>query len=447
MNTNANSGMPSMFKMTWPIFVETLLQMLVGYVDQFMISRYNEDMVGAMTNANQLINIIILVFGVVSTASTILIAQYLGAENHGKVKEISTLAIAMDIAIGLVISLAVFLLADELAVWFSIPPNMTEFFIEYTRIVGGFMTVQAVFLGFSAFFKSNGLMSYTMIFALVMNAVNIVGNWFFIYGKGPFPEMGIRGAAIATISSKIIGLVLIIIVYCHKIKIPISPKMLVPFPKDMFLRIVKIGVPAAGENISYDMSQLVILIFVNWLGSVEVTTRSYGYMFSWLCCIFTMSVGNALRIMVGYLIGAGRHDDATKVIKKSLIASMLISVGTTLIILTFSDAFYGIFTDNPEILVLGKQILYAEIALEIGRTINVIMVSSLQAAGDIKFPVMLGIISNWSVAALLSYIFGIVFGWGLVGIWAAMATDECLRGIIYLFRFRSGVWRKKNIMS
>ena len=57
MNTNTNSGMPSMFKMTWPIFVETLLQMLVGYVDQFMISRYNEDMVGAMTNANQLINI------------------------------------------------------------------------------------------------------------------------------------------------------------------------------------------------------------------------------------------------------------------------------------------------------------------------------------------------------------------------------------------------------
>ncbi len=447
MNNGILSEKPSMFKMTWPIFIETLLQMLVGYVDQFMISRYDENMVGAMTNANQLMNIIILVFGVVSTASTILISQYLGADNKEKLKEIYTLAIALDIVIGLVISALIAVLADKLAVWFSIPDNMVGFFVEYTRIVGGFMTVQAVFLGFSAFFKSNGLMRYTMIFSIIMNGINILGNWLLIYGKGPFPEMGIQGAAISTVFSKIIGLALIIFVYCRRISVPISIKMLTPFPKDMLMRILRIGVPAAGENLSYDISQLVILIFVNLLGDVEVTTRSYGYMFSWLCCIFTMSVGSSLRIMVGYLIGAGKHDEATKVIKKSLIASMIISVGTTLIILAFSDAFYGIFTENPEIFVLGKKILYAEIALEVGRTINVIMVSSLQAAGDIKFPVTLGIISNWSVAVVLSYVFGIVLGWGLVGVWVAMATDECLRGVIYLFRFRSGVWRKKNIMA
>ncbi len=75
------------------------------------------------------------------------------------------------------------------------------------------------------------------------------------------------------------------------------------------------------------------------------------------------------------------------------------------------------------------------------------MVSSLQAAGDIKFPVVLGIISNWSVAVLLSYIFGIVLNMGLVGVWIAMASDECLRGPVYLFRFRSGVWKKKNLID
>ena len=91
--------------------------------------------------------------------------------------------------------------------------------------------------------------------------------------------------------------------------------------------------------------------------------------------------------------------------------------------------------------------MFVEIFLEIGRTINIIMVSSLQAAGDIKFPVTLGIISNWTVAVVLSYVFGIVLDFGLVGIWWAMAIDEILRGVIFIFRFKSGAWRKKNLLA
>lgn len=449
-STSENMGLaerPSMLKMTWPIFIELLLQMLVGYIDQFMISKYNENMIGAITNAGQILNIVILIFSVVSTATTILVAQYLGAKQHERLSEIYTLSIALNIVVGAVISALLVLLSGRFAVWFRIPEEMVDFFVSYTQIVGGFMFVQSVFLSYSALFKSNGLMKYTMFFAVIMNVANLIGNLLLIYGIGPFPEWGIVGAAISTVISKIIGLVLIIICYYKTINIPIKLKAIIPLPKDILKKILDIGIPSAGENISYDMSQLVILVFVNILGPVALNTRSYGYMFSWLCCMFTMSVGNALKIMVGYHIGAKEYDEVKKVISKSLLWSMIISVGTTIIILVFSDAFFGIFTENPEILVLGQQILFVEVFLEIGRTINIIMVSSLQAAGDIKFPVTLGIISNWLVAVTLSYFFGIVLGWGLVGVWAGMATDECLRGIIYMFRFGSGAWKKKNLIE
>ncbi|MGN0653763.1 MAG: MATE family efflux transporter [Oscillospiraceae bacterium] len=438
---------PSMLKMTWPIFIELALQIFVGYIDQFMISRFDETLVGAVTNATQILNLVILVFSVVSTATTILIVQHLGAKEYGKLSEIYTLSVAINIVFSSVISLLLFLLAPNFAVWMRIPVNMQPHFIAYMQIVGGGMFLQAIFLIFSAFYKSNGLMKHTMLFAVIMNALNLIGNFLLIYGIGPFPTLGIKGAAISTVFSKLVGAILIVAIFFKVTDVKLDIKTLKPFPADTFKKILKIGIPSAGENVSYDSSILVILIFVNMLGEVPLNTRSYGVMFSMLCCVFTMAVGNALRITVGYLIGAKRHDEVAKVITKSIIWSLIISVGTTVLILIFSDAFFGLFTDNPEILALGKKAMFVEIFLEIGRTINIIMVSSLQAAGDIKFPVTLGIISNWTVAVVLSYVFGIVLGFGLVGIWWAMAIDEILRGVIFIFRFKSGAWRKKDLLS
>ena len=95
---------------------------------------------------------------------------------------------------------------------------------------------------------------------------------------------------------------------------------------------------------------------------------------------------------------------------------------------------------------LGKQIMFIEIFLELGRTFNLVIIRSMHAAGDIKYPVTIGIISMWGVAALLSYIFGIVLGMGLVGVWIAMAMDELLRGVLVYRRWKRGKWRGKALV-
>ncbi|MGL6175174.1 MAG: MATE family efflux transporter, partial [Cellulosilyticaceae bacterium] len=111
-----------------------------------------------------------------------------------------------------------------------------------------------------------------------------------------------------------------------------------------------------------------------------------------------------------------------------------------------SGPIFGIFTDNPEIIALGKQIMLIDIALEFGRSVNLVVIRGLQAAGDIKFPVVLGIGSMWGVAALLSYVLGISLGWGLIGVWIAMALDECLRAIVVYTRWKKGSWRGKALV-
>jgi len=100
------------------------------------------------------------------------------------------------------------------------------------------------------------------------------------------------------------------------------------------------------------------------------------------------------------------------------------------------------FTDNPQVLALGKQILLLEIFLEIGRSVNITMVKCLVATGDVNFPMLVSVFSVWLVSVGLGWVLGIGLEMGLVGIWIAMACDECLRGLIFIIRFKTGKWKQ-----
>ena len=122
---------------------------------------------------------------------------------------------------------------------------------------------------------------------------------------------------------------------------------------------------------------------------------------------------------------------------------MLVTLIVSGSIFIFSDYILGIFTTNSEILRLGKQILFIDIFLELGRTVNMVTIRGMQASGAIKFPVIVGIVSMWSVSALFAYIFAITFKMGLNGVWLAMMLDEILRGIIFYIRWKRGSCRSK----
>ena len=106
-----------------------------------------------------------------------------------------------------------------------------------------------------------------------------------------------------------------------------------------------------------------------------------------------------------------------------------------------------IFTRNEEILSLGSKVMFIGIILEFGRATNLVVINSMRAAGDIKFPTYLGMASMWGVSVLFSYILGIKLGLGLVGIWIAMAMDEWIRGIVVFIRWKKGTWRGKSVVT
>ena len=436
----------SLFMLTWPIFIELVLQILVNNVDQIMISKVSENAVAAIGNVNQIMNVLVITFSVVTMAATILVSQYLGSKRFNKISEIYSVAVFSNLAFSIIISILLFLFSDGIFALIKLPGELLSEAKIYMNIIGGGIFLQGIFMTYAAIFRSNGLMKQGMYISAMVNLLNIIGNFILIYGMFGLPSLGIAGAAISSVMSRLIGVIIIIYMFKKNIRGNVSLKYMFPFPKATFKRLMLIGLPAGGESISYNLSQMVILTFVNIMGTTVVTVRSYVSILAWFTYMFASAVSQANQIRIGYMMGAGEEDEAYKTVLDTLKPAAISSIVIAALLFLFSDSLIGIFTSNVEILKLGKTILFIDIFLEIGRAFNMVLVRGMQAAGDIKFPISTGIISMWAIATLLSYIFGIGFGWGIAGVWLAMMLDEVVRAIVFYIRWKKGSWRNRVVI-
>lgn len=436
-----------LFSLTWPIFVELILQMLMGNIDQMMIARYSDSAVAAVGNANQILNFLVLAFNVLCTASIILITQYKGAKQEDKVEQIYSLSIIVNLIISVIISLVIFLFNGVFFDLMSVPSEVLPEAKTYIILTGSFIFLQAMSMTFAALLRSNQFMKESMVANVVMNLLNIIGNVILINGFGPIPALGVAGVAISTTVSRLVGVLLMIYMFNKYVRVKITFRRLKPFPKDLFRKQLGIGLPSAGENFAYSLSQVVIMGFINLFGTTTITVKVYVSMLAMVTYILTSALAQATQVMIGHMLGARQIEETDRRVWKTLKASMLSSLIASTVIVLFSDFFFGLFSSNPEVLRMGKIIMMIDLVLEQGRAVNICFVRCLQAAGDIKFPVMMGVISAWLIAVVFSYIFGVVCGLGLAGVWMAQALDEVFRAVCFIFRWKKGGWKEKNLVG
>lgn len=432
----------SLLHMTWPVFVELLLQMLVGNIDQIMLSRYNSTAVAAVGNANQIMTTLILTFSVISLAATILLSQYLGAREHAKVQQIYTLAVGLNLVLSFLITGALLLGADGLFAVMRLPAEAVPEARSYLLIAAVSLPCQAMMLTFSAFLRAHARMLVIMFSTGAINLVNIVGNTAFIYGLGPLPRLGAAGAALSTSICRTLGMALMMLAFFRSVQgAKVDVRLLRPFPKELFRRLLGIGLPAGGEGLSYNLSQSTSLVFVNMIGTFAVTTRMYMNMFAQICYMLVSAVSQAAAILIGYCIGAKDPDGADRQNWRVIRFCAPVTVSIAVLLALFAEPLFGLFSSDAQVIALGRQVMWVEVALEVGRSLNIVLVRNLQAVGDVKFPVLLGVCSQWVVGVGLAYLLGVWMGLGLVGIWAAFALDENLRAVLFVIRWKRGKWR------
>ena len=430
-----------------PIFVETLLVMMLGAVDTFMLSRYSDNSVAAVGVVNQLMNLVFLLFEVISLGTSILCSQYIGAGRRDKVIQVVGISLLFNLLAGAFISIGLYAFADDLLVMMGLRPDLMAFGLPYMKIVGGFAFLQAISLSLSASLRSADKAKYPMYVSMVVNVLNIIGNYSLIFGKFGMPALGVEGAAISTSVCRLVAVAILFVVLFKK-HIPSFPKELFkPFPWIELKNLLKIGIPSAGEHFSYALSQVVITYFINMISNQALATRSYVVNIVMFTYIFALSIAQGGAILIGHLVGMKKIKAAYTIGKRIMRMGVAMSVSLSFLTAIFGKHILGILTSDPWIISTGAVILWIEVLLENGRALNFFGVNALRSAGDIYFPVIIGIIVMWGVQVVGSYILGITFGWGLIAMWAIFALDENIRGFIFLRRWNSFKWVGKGFVK
>ncbi|WP_243385583.1 MATE family efflux transporter [Bacillus kexueae] len=446
MNHRPNQRM-NLFALTWPIFIEILLHMVMGNADTLMLSQYSDHSVAAVGVSNQILFVLIVMFGFIATGTAILVAQYLGANKQADAVNVSTVSIFANFLFSLLLSLVVFFASAPLLHMMNIPVELFGEANLYLKLVGVFSFVQALFMTMGAVLRSYGYTKDTMYVTIFMNVLNVIGNYLLIFGPFGIPVLGVTGVAISTVVSRIIGFIILFILLKKRISIRWSWSIIIPLPLKHLRDILKIGIPSAGEHLAYNLSQMAILYFITMMGTEAITTKIYAQNIMMFIFLFSIALSQGTQIIVGHLVGAKQFEEAYERCMKSLKIAMVASVAIAVVMSIFSHQLLAIFTDNEDIIALGSTLIFLTIILEPGRAFNLVIINSLRATGDVVFPTYMGILSMWGISVTISYLFGIHLGFGLVGVWISFIADEWLRGLIMLWRWRSRVWINKSFVG
>ncbi|MFW6238422.1 MAG: MATE family efflux transporter [Halanaerobiales bacterium] len=437
-----------LLRMAAPIFVEFLLFMLLGVADIFMLSQFDDRAAGAVGASNQIIGNLNIIFVIISAGTAVLVAQNVGAGNKEEVERVCSVSLLVNLIIGLVVSAVMLGWGKPILERMGVTPDLMQYASEYIMIVGGFLFFQSILNTLTAIIRSHGFTTLSMLITVAMNIMNIIGDYILIFGAFGAPQMGAKGVAIATTISRICA-TFVALAFVHKKLVPMEMySHLWDKPKVVFRKLFKIGFPAAMENLSYHLSQtaLMSIILLN-LGEEPYIARTYIWTIIWFAMLFALAIGQANQIMIGHLTGAGKVDEAYNTGLRNLKIAMLFSVIGGVVLFFFGDLFMGIYTDNQEIIALGAAALTVDAFLEPGRAFNIVLINGLRGAGDVIFPVIMALLSMWSIGVLGGYMIGVVLGYGLAGIWVGLLCDEWLRGICMLFRWRSRKWEDKVMVE
>ncbi|MEK5233705.1 MATE family efflux transporter [Lysinibacillus sp. FSL K6-0232] len=446
-NTLKATNKLSLFHLTWPIFLEVFLFMLMGLADTFMLSALSDNAVSGVGAANQYIHIAILILEVVGNGASIVVSQYLGSRRFYEAAKISALAITMNLALGFLMSLMFLLFSSRLMTMMNLQGEVLQYAQSYLVIIGSFIFLQAIINALAAIIRVHGWTKQTMYVSLGMNVLHVVLNYGLIFGNLGLPELGVEGAAISSVISRGVAVLVFFWLLYQAMEVRIKLRYYFEYSKEYVRKILNIGLPSAFEQVLYQFCQIIFLYYATYLGAETLAARQYAMNISMFTYLFAIAIGTGTAIIIGRAVGAGQKEEAYRQLWLSVRTAFVFTMIMVTLVTLFRKQLMHIFTDNPEVIAIGAAVLALSIVLETGRTMNIVIINSLRASGDARFPVKIGFLSMLCISVPLGYVLVFILDLGLVGIWLAISTDEWLRAILVYFRWKSRKWERFALVS
>ncbi len=448
MNKKSRGALP-MLKLTFPIAMEQFFRILVSSVDTMMLSSYSNDAVAAVGLVSQYSFFLTILFSVIGTGCSIVLAQYLGADkSEDELNHIAQAGAVMVFFMSIFMTALVILGTGWLLDRYTLEPAVRQYAWQYFVIYGGICCVfQAFSLLQGAILRSYGYTSEAMITSIVANLTNVLGNALSLYGWFGLPVLGVPGVAASSGLSMLVSCILFRVFIKRRKDVVFHLRGITKVPRVAYRLVLKVGVPTAGESLSYNVSQITIMAMISTLGTYAMSAQVYTMTILRFVFVAAIAIGQATQIKAGYFVGARQNDIVYKKVFRYQLVATTCSMVMMLVVNLVKRPVIGIFTDIPEVVAFVSTLLIYSAYIEFGRSLNLIYVGALKGAGDVRFPVLYGIFSNWTFMVLGSYILGLKCGLGLVGFWLGIGTDETTRGFVMLWRWKSRRWQKHALVK
>lgn len=437
-NTNQVST-KSILIIAVPLILQQLFFQMQIYINRAILGHVNSEYFSAIGNATvpyfTVVSIIIAICG----ATTILVAQSLGANDKLQAKQYAECSFIGN-SILPVVFFVMFLFAPEIIFgWMGVQSPILEYSISFMRILSFSLLLLGVETTAASVLQGIGTTKIIMYAGLVRNALNILFDWIFIYGKLGFPEMGIEGAALATsLSNVLVAPVIVLYIFKSK-KMPFKLKLknMIQVKWQHYKKVIQIGIPAGLESSLWNVGNLIVISYLNVVSIMAAGIYSLIFSLEILPIIIYMGIARASMTLVGQKTGEDDHHQAVKIGFKCMGYSLAVCAAIAVLFILFPNELLGVFTNDKSIIEQTVPFLLIVSITMFPRAVNNVVGLSIQGMGDTKW-MLYGQILGIALLVSLAYLLMFVADLGIYGLFIAFLIDESIRGIINILRFWKG---------
>ena len=428
-----------------PMVLEMLMESLFSIVDIYFVGQVSVDAV-ATVGLTESVNTLVYSMAMgLAMAATAMVSRRVGEKKKEEASHAAVQAILISIGLSILIAIPALIFAEDILRLMGATESVVSTGANYTRILLGANIVIILLFVNNAIFRGAGNANLAMQSLWIANIANIILDPLFIFGIGPFPEMGVTGAAVATTLGRGIGVAYQTWLLTRGKGILTPKKSSLSIDWKIIRKLLDVASTGAGQFLIASASWVFLMRITANFGSETVA----GYVIAIRILIFTLlpawGIANAAATLTGQNLGAGKPDRAEKSVWRSAFVNMLFLLTVSIIYFLFSKTLISFFTDDPKVIEAGVLSLRIFCAGYVFFAYGMVVSQSFNGAGDTRTPTIINIICFWLIEIPLGYFLAISLGWELAGVCWAAAISETLLAIIAVIIFRRGKWKTVKI--
>ena len=429
-----------------PLFLEQFLLLAVGLADTLVISHVSEAAVSGVTLTDQFNIIIIYLFAALSAGGAVVVSQYIGRKDNGSAsKSASQLLMFSTILSAALMALTLVFHREILEFLFGrVEPDVMDACVTYLKITALSYPALAIYNAGAAIYRSMGKTKTTMYISIAANFINVVGNLIGVFVL----HAGILGVAIPSVLARTFSAVVITYACFSSVnKVRYYWDDIMNFSPSLLGKILNIAVPNGIESGIFQVVKIALTSIVALFGTYQIAANGVAQSFWSVAAICNPVMGMVFITVIGQCMGSGDIAATKFYFKKLLRITFIISIVWNAIIFALAPLVLKLYALEPATkgLVLWLILLH-NIACALLSPYAFSLGNGLRATGDVKYTMIVAVASSVGGRVVMAYLFGVIFGFGVMGVAIAMCVDWAIRATLYKRRLDSGVWKKFQVI-